>query len=535
MASESSKKLRFGRSKSRTGCLTCKARRVKCDENKPHCNRCIVGNRSCKYTTAAGVRNSTSKDLVIINYGTELSQPLFSSRLGNTQECRFLAYYQERTAADLSYPFTMELWSQFILRIALVEPAIRHAVISLGALHETFQSSQANLESVSDFARRQYGSAIQQLLKQPLVNPGTRNGNATGVALVACILFACIECVEGHFRSAIAHIRSGWKIVHELVGENVVATLDPSIPWAQLRSSFKHLETQLFEMQGDFEQSETPPCELHLLGTPALLRIPPIYQALEEAQEDLEEWYGQFGRYLWHLRTSGPDERFKLSNQHVSFISSFHSWSVAFDTFRRKQDAGHMDDKIRQGILILCIWQKTLSVILTFDWDRSETHYDKSMPLFAGIIELAEALSDSQRGNAHAPVFVLCRGIVAPLYITGSRCRDPSIRRRVVSLLKHLNRREGPWESQLSARVVERIMDLEESMARSLMASEWDANSQIEITDASQIPEAARIRSVESSFGPDKSGVVSFGRQRVDSDGLVGAGYDTVFSEETHW
>lgn len=33
--------------RTRTGCLTCRARRVKCDERKPACNRCAIANVEC--------------------------------------------------------------------------------------------------------------------------------------------------------------------------------------------------------------------------------------------------------------------------------------------------------------------------------------------------------------------------------------------------------------------------------------------------------------------------------------------------------
>ncbi|OAA70554.1 Zn(2)-C6 fungal-type DNA-binding domain protein [Cordyceps fumosorosea ARSEF 2679] len=34
--------------KSRTGCLTCRARRIKCDEAKPACKKCVSGGRTCQ-------------------------------------------------------------------------------------------------------------------------------------------------------------------------------------------------------------------------------------------------------------------------------------------------------------------------------------------------------------------------------------------------------------------------------------------------------------------------------------------------------
>ncbi|KPA37749.1 sterol 3-beta-glucosyltransferase [Fusarium langsethiae] len=40
--------------KSKTGCDTCKKRRVKCDEVRPRCAKCTFGNRTCSYAAAPG-------------------------------------------------------------------------------------------------------------------------------------------------------------------------------------------------------------------------------------------------------------------------------------------------------------------------------------------------------------------------------------------------------------------------------------------------------------------------------------------------
>ena len=39
---------RIGTKKTRSGCVSCKERRVKCDEEKPECKRCIVAGRRCE-------------------------------------------------------------------------------------------------------------------------------------------------------------------------------------------------------------------------------------------------------------------------------------------------------------------------------------------------------------------------------------------------------------------------------------------------------------------------------------------------------
>lgn len=97
------------------------------------------------------------------------------------------------------------------------------------------------------------------------------------------------------------------------------------------------------------------------------------------------------------------------------------------------------------------------------------------------------------------PIFSLDIGIVTPLYVVVSRCRDPAIRRRGLQLMASCNRREGIWDSTLSARVAERIIAIEESGATSHP-----------VLYASQIPEHARIRDLNPSFGTESEGLIRY-------------------------
>ena len=75
------------------------------------------------------------------------------------------------------------------------EPAIRHAVIALGSLHERFEIQdksimRSNLDVVQGgFALEQYNHAIRQL-----IDPATGSKPlAIDVCLISCVLFACFE------------------------------------------------------------------------------------------------------------------------------------------------------------------------------------------------------------------------------------------------------------------------------------------------------------------------------------------------------
>ena len=58
--------------------------------------------------------------------------------------------------------------------------------------------------------------------------------------------------------------------------------------------------------------------------------------------------------------------------------------------------------------------------------------------------------------------FALDLGIVPPLFVVATKCRDRKLRRDAIRLLLSSPRREGMWDSILSGRVAQWIMEIEE-------------------------------------------------------------------------
>ncbi|GKZ56145.1 hypothetical protein AnigIFM50267_001675 [Aspergillus niger] len=49
--------------RTRSGCFTCRSRRIKCDEARPVCDRCRKGNRDCVYPSATGASKSGTRSV----------------------------------------------------------------------------------------------------------------------------------------------------------------------------------------------------------------------------------------------------------------------------------------------------------------------------------------------------------------------------------------------------------------------------------------------------------------------------------------
>ncbi|WDK22699.1 hypothetical protein CGRA01v4_13989 [Colletotrichum graminicola] len=60
------------------------------------------------------------------------------------------------------------------------------------------------------------------------------------------------------------------------------------------------------------------------------------------------------------------------------------------------------------------------------------------------------------------PQFQHCVGILPVLFIIGAKCRHPAVRREALGILRQQPMREAVWDSLVAAKVVERIIEIEE-------------------------------------------------------------------------
>lgn len=229
---------RYGGSKVRTGCVTCKQRRVKCDERKPICNRCVKAGRQCGgYAPPPPKdRNVAGQPLVIISYVAPDCSISFLPGVG-TREKRSLEFFKQHTLLET---FATPDWPEHLLRTSYYEDAIRHAIVALGALHEHYSTTSQMDE---DFAMQQYSKAMKQIMKLDM-----KRNTSIDIALISCIIFACFESLQGHYRSSLLHINSGLQILKEQELSNVADNNVAYVSKELLRPMFLRFVTQSREI-----------------------------------------------------------------------------------------------------------------------------------------------------------------------------------------------------------------------------------------------------------------------------------------------
>jgi len=172
---------------------------VKCDEAKPACRRCTSTGRKCDgYIKDILSSNSlTSQSLILV-------QRLSTSVPGNASEKRSFSYYLENTGPELSGYYDSSFWEMLLLQAAIVEPALKHAIIGIASLHEAFSNKRLDYSPDNvewGFAINQYTKAISSLRR----SLATSDQKPLTV-LMSCILFVCFDSIRGYFSSAIVRL-----------------------------------------------------------------------------------------------------------------------------------------------------------------------------------------------------------------------------------------------------------------------------------------------------------------------------------------
>ncbi|KAJ5553735.1 transcriptional regulator family: Fungal Specific TF [Penicillium frequentans] len=472
---------RLGATKSRSGCRTCKIRRVKCGEEKPTCLRCTSTGRKCDYE-----RDRSSLD------PPSLSTSLSTSPDSGGRERRAFEYYFQHAARYLAGGMKVDFWTKVVPQICRSEPAIWDGIIAISALFEhpnqcldfpllrDRRKSSHDLNQIQQEALTWYSRSISTVHAQ--INRGSADPY---IALISCVLFICVETMQGRMEEAL-----------QLFGQGVTLIVDLRTQVSHGKMSLskmvllEHTIIPLFLRLGSISLtiSGMPPSGIFSFADN---NIGLGFSSVEHARSTMVILAAEiiiFEREaVVHLRAIGANSvGTNMVARKQALRARLLEWHETYANFCQSYDGS---STTVQSDPLLLIYHAAASITLTGCLTSLETVFDAHLGDFTAIVEQATLILDaSRRLDGSQPPFTFESGVGVPLFLTALKCRHPSLRRKALQSLRDAPPMQGFFKCAPSALMAETFMMLEEGYTPASSLVNATVARRIENTDLCGLP-----------------------------------------------
>lgn len=367
------------------------------------------------------------------------------------------------------------------------------------------------------FALHQHGKAMARL-REAMESKEVRSQRQI---LISIVLFTCFASFCGDHQAAIVQVQHGLRLLQERQQKQHSSDTRNDAVEDELIQMFSRLAIQAksYDMAFHFPEPyviklspnsvptspQSPSSPSDSSSTASMeATIPEVFETVQEARLSLDSLVERMLRYqeaLIAIRTS-PDKIIPSSfkNTGAGFRIQLEQFARAFKPILDGRRAPGVSNIQRAGIIVLRMSFLNAYILFVMGFSTSEMDFDGFIPFFQEAVDLArEIIVDEElslamkkcgdqrnchhRLNGHShhhyPMmnstygsdhdythikasFALDLGIVPSLFVVGTKCRDRRLRREAIRLLLSSPRREGMWDSVLSALSAKWIMQIEE-------------------------------------------------------------------------
>ncbi|KAL5371957.1 hypothetical protein DPSP01_013872 [Paraphaeosphaeria sporulosa] len=524
------------RPKTKTGCITCRIRRIKCDEAKPSCQRCTSTGRKCD-----GYKSALANPSLPVVYQPPrfLLNPSLGLDMNSIEEQEAFHFFKYQTAFELSGFFDSAFWQFEVLQASHTIPAIRHAIIAIAALHRKFISGRMPVvpDDLTDkqitFAIEQSNRAIRELTKTST----ERTISDMMDVMTACVMFYCLCCFQGHQATALEHLHSGLKILHQLDQALDSDTDDLEIHPVSLKTLRAIFVTMDVQARGVMSKE--------MLETWAkrpkrnFSRPPNRFVTFAQARYAFEALYHELIGFMQALDVEPPpagvDASQWIQSEYEVFQSEFNALSICLDQFlARLTHITAQEDRdsvlgiklFREQIRVYlrlfkgfdpakrtreiewCVEEQDMKLMLELACELLRAPPDISVPAGAQPDDYYPNTTDPKYDTKSdipaysRPVFSSNTGLLSALWLVVSKAKSSTLRRRAIALMLDFPRREGIWDGVVAGRVAWEILRLEETAVDGVLGVNPDQQAET-IADINKVRDcsihyvAPRVMEVE--------------------------------------
>ncbi|RSM08285.1 hypothetical protein CEP52_004769 [Fusarium oligoseptatum] len=477
------------RQKVKTGCKTCKLRRIKCDEGKPSCNKCLSSGRLC---AGYGIWDEGRTSPIQCTSLSKVNTPIPS--MASQEEKGHFDFFRVIASSKLAGAFPSSFWESLVLQASSSELVVLHGASALGAAYKSraqticdgllqnhISADAANRQDQS-FAVKQYARVLDMLQMQlPRTEKRLlRNG------LIVCVLATAFELVQGNHKAAATHLKNGFILVRR--AQNCGYEVEPDLAEPFIRA---YMQSMLLEGSNSMSTLTKE--------TWTSTEIPKTFGSFYEARHHLDTLLIGAVRLSEDFESDNyrfPGDIHQLATLERASSAWIHAYEASLQDLLSQSN-----HRTIYGVFMLRTFHTMASIMISTTLAPHECAFDKHTEQFASIIDQTLKNVEHEwirrRRPLRSPQRHWTKGDFRP--------------RHHISLVLHglAPYREGIWSSVVVAKIARVVVDMEEN---GFYAGGQFEEDSLALTDPERygnltiLPEANRFRTVRVLLGEEAGG-----------------------------
>lgn len=414
-------------------------RRVKCDEARPECRRCIDTRIQCDgYGTPSEASNSPKPrqhGFKIVMDPRSAGHTDFTRVMCNGDD-RCISFFRAETLPLVSRHFNPTFWAKVAGEISAA-PALRDCAVALSFQHASLGSERSGLQDgrIAIAAERAYGRSLESA--RQLFSAKDRSA---GDALHACLMLCLVECCRRDSVALRAHLKAGLGLFAQEGWNNIYC-----------RHAFAAIATSTLIYCPDSALLDA--LRVSPVGPKVALTAKSPAETFCNYIDDLAADVYNFADGILLDRFTSPTAEASAQVRLLSQLADVEQLLEA--SVRNTSDSLHQS--LRRSHLARLMIVRALVETAP---QRSQEAYDSRLDRFRTALDHCTAFIEDDDWTSYP--FVVGVGVVSTLRFIASLCRHPQLRRQATALLDKAPRRDGIWDASECKRLAEMAIDIEE-------------------------------------------------------------------------
>lgn len=363
------------------------------------------------------------------------------------------AFYVTKASIQIGGDFDTQFWHKTIPQLGESELCVRYAIFALGSFSQHTFARQFIREACEcndcKEGLKYYNKAISFLNKQVQVQ------KPQSLILLSCVLFICIESIQGQIENVKALIRHGYRVI-ESFDNAELDMLSSNGLMLSLTQIFERLRimSALFgsPIQTSFSRKALPQAQMDNLSEARRV----LYDILNDGHH-----FRRQSRAIKHVGYVAKAEMSRLYRFKDGLTARLDNWRDEFFNLSHSDLNGKCHpstkrDQHEAALMSLKAYYFVARIWFATALNPTEQVFHDHVENFRCVVDHASLAIRRQTG------FMFEAGVIPPLYFTAIKCRNPQIRRRALTILSSVSGREGLWDYDIVVAVAKRVVELEE-------------------------------------------------------------------------